>query len=611
VRFHRSDSTEQADTITGWNGRRTLQSGSVARSAWDHTTASVTMASEDSKADQGDGGAALSSSLEDYLHEASLEGDDAEAFSARTKLRMQAREGWAKRFDGSGTVRTFAAGTWFTLQEHPIHDHDAAQDREFVLASVDVEAVNNLPKDLSEGLAGLLSKEKTGTVQKPGESYRNTFVCVRRGIPILPDEIAPPNPGILTATVSGPPGEVVHTDELGRIKVTFHFARPDDHPEAGATGTDADSAWIRQIETASSSGFGASFVPRVGDEVVVQFMGGDPDRPLIIGSLSNSASPPTAFAGISGLPGDKALTGIRSQMHGGFGGNQLVLDDTKGQLRTQLASDHADSALNLGFLVQPRSGGVGAVRGEGAELCSAASTAVRGDKGLLLSAESASSQMGRGVAMGNLNAALALSKTLGETAEKHGTDALEVKPQEELVKLLDDWEKGSATDPKGEGGQPVILASAPAGLALSSGKATTLQAGSNLDLVAMGQAQLSAGKRLLLLALESVSIFAHKLGMKLIAADGDMSIQAQNGKMESIAAKDLSLMSVDGMVTIDSAKGIMLRSGGGYILIKDGKIDFVCPEVQTFKSASQTFAASSSQDAATAALPKSGTRQAN
>jgi type VI secretion system secreted protein VgrG len=215
--------------------------------------------------------------------------------------------------------------------------------------------------------------------------------------------------------------------------------------------------------------------------------------------------------------------------------------------------------------------------------------------------------MGRGVAMGNLNAALALSKTLGETAEKHGTDALETKPQEELVKTLDDWEKGSATDPKGEGegGQPMILASAPAGLALSSGKATTLQAGSNLDLVAMGQAQLSAGKRLLLMALESVSIFAHKLGMKLIAADGDMSIQAHNGKMESIAAKDLSLMSVDGMVMIDASKGIMLRSGGGYILIKDGKIDFVCPGEQTFKSASQTFAAGSSQDAATAALPKS------
>jgi type VI secretion system secreted protein VgrG len=176
-----------------------------------------------------------------------------------------------------------------------------------------------------------------------------------------------------------------------------------------------------------------------------------------------------------------------------------------------------------------------------------------------------------------------------------------------LVKTLDDWEKGSATDPKGEGegGQPMILASAPAGLALSSGKATTLQAGSNLDLVAMGQAQLSAGKRLLLLALESVSIFAHKLGMKLIAADGDMSIQAQNGRMESIAAKDLSLMSVDGMVMIDASKGILLRSGGGYLLIKDGKIDVVCPGEQTFKSAKQIFSAGSSQDAATKSLPKS------
>ena len=223
----------------------------------------------------------------------------------------------AKRFEGAGTVRTFQAGTWFTLTQHPIHDQDEPQDREFLITRLEVEAVNNLPKDLPAGL-------DPGVFRSPPKlepPYRNSFTCVRRGIPVLAEELEPPDPGLLTARVVGPEGAEVHTDALGRIKVRFLFTRSQDHAEsgAGASDTDADTAWVRQVEIWGSQGFGGSFLPRVGDEVVVQFLGDDPDKPIVTGSVHNGAKPPASFSAVSALPIEKALSGFRSRMHHGPG----------------------------------------------------------------------------------------------------------------------------------------------------------------------------------------------------------------------------------------------------------------------------------------------------
>ncbi len=117
-----------------------------------------------------------------------------------------------------------------------------------------VEAVNNLPKDLSSGLSGLLGTVLTDTtVKKPEPPYQNRFTCLRRGIPILPEEIAPPIPGLLTALVVGPGKAEVHTDDLGRIKIRFLFTRALEHAETGASESDADSDWVRQSELGPES----------------------------------------------------------------------------------------------------------------------------------------------------------------------------------------------------------------------------------------------------------------------------------------------------------------------------------------------------------------------
>ena len=104
-----------------------------------------------------------------------------------------------------------------------------------------------------------------------------------------------------TATVVGPVGEEIHCDELGRVKVQFHW------DQAGQRG-EQSSCWIRVSQTWAGAGWGTQYIPRVGTEVVVAFLGGDPDRPLITGSVYNALYTLPVMSGRSGSPPRKATT---------------------------------------------------------------------------------------------------------------------------------------------------------------------------------------------------------------------------------------------------------------------------------------------------------------
>ncbi|MBK6514938.1 MAG: type VI secretion system tip protein VgrG [Polyangiaceae bacterium] len=122
----------------------------------------------------------------------------------------------------------------------------------------------------------------------------------------------------LTATVVGPPGEEVHVDGAGRIKVHFHWDRVSPNADS--------SCWIRCLQAWGGAGWGAQFIPRVGMEVVVGFDGGDPDRPIVLGCLYN-ATHPMPFA----LPRDKTRSGIRTRsVPGTAGSNELSFEDARG-----------------------------------------------------------------------------------------------------------------------------------------------------------------------------------------------------------------------------------------------------------------------------------------
>jgi len=174
----------------------------------------------------------------------------------------------------------------------------------------------------------LLKTEHTGynpTVneEEAGESpctYSNRFVA-------LPDDItyraaklnAPVVDGPHTAVVTGPAGEEIYTDELGRIRVQFHWDREGENNEQS-------SCWLRVSQSMAAPGWGAVYLPRIGHEVVVTFLEGDPDRPLVTGSVYNGLHTPPYP-----LPEHKTRTVFRSQSHKGEGHNELYFEDENRQ----------------------------------------------------------------------------------------------------------------------------------------------------------------------------------------------------------------------------------------------------------------------------------------
>ncbi|MBN2191374.1 MAG: type VI secretion system tip protein VgrG [Polyangiaceae bacterium] len=180
---------------------------------------------------------------------------------------------------------------------------------------------------------------RTSLSVEPAETGEGTFIhrfeAIPSFIPVRPP-LATPRPRILgsqTAFVVGPAGEEIHTDELGRIKIQFHWDR-DGHDD------DHSSCWVRVAQSWAGTGFGGMIIPRVGMEVVVTFLEGDPDRPLVTGCVYNATHLPP-----HPLPVQKTRSVFRthSTPDGGAGYNELAFDDAKG---AELILLHAERDLN-------------------------------------------------------------------------------------------------------------------------------------------------------------------------------------------------------------------------------------------------------------------------
>lgn len=133
--------------------------------------------------------------------------------------------------------------------------------------------------------------------------------------------------GLQTATVVGPKGEEIHTDDYGRVRVQFHWDRE-------GKRNDKSSCWIRVGQAWGGLSRGAQYIPRIGDEVLVDFLEGDPDRPIITGSLYNSDNMP-----INSLKKSITQSGFRTKTHKGKGFHELRFDDAKGKEEIYLQSE--------------------------------------------------------------------------------------------------------------------------------------------------------------------------------------------------------------------------------------------------------------------------------
>ncbi|MFC7421269.1 type VI secretion system tip protein TssI/VgrG [Iodobacter arcticus] len=620
VRFHRAEAVEESDALTEWNSQRQVGSSSVSLASFDYKTTMTNQSFDESYIDQGDGGQQLQASFEDYDPQALYYASDAEDLSHYARLRQQALDAQKKSFTGSGTLRSLQAGQWFRLEDHPAHEYDAAEQREFVVTELKFTANNNFPADLTQQLGLVAPSLLVADAAKP---YQADFTAQRRGQPIAPnfahsEHSKPKSRGVQTATVVGPAGSEVHTDELGRIKLQLHWQRAAEHPEFGANLDDKSSCWVRVAYPSAGAGFGHQFIPRVGMEVTVSFIEGDIDRPIVTGTVYNGNHSVPNFSGAGALPANKTLSGVKTKEFEGGQYGELLFDDTKGEVRTKLSSEHGKTQLNLGYLIHPRSEGKGEPRGEGFELHTDKQGAIRAN-GLLISTEAKNGASGKQLdhtpAQSQLESAFALAQSLGETATNQLADTIEtgdgdktVKPDNSagdkattghlhhLVHASKSFEAGSNADKNGKskskdqaGQQKIILLHGEDGVAITSPQSQTMTAGTNLDLVAQRDTNQTSGRRWIHNVGQHISLFVagvkDQIALKIIAAKGKIQLQAQSDDIEITGDKDLKVTACKGLLSVSAKDEILVTAGGGYIRLKGGNIEIHCPGKVSIKGA--------------------------
>lgn len=237
----------------------------------------------------------------------------------QARLILQEREARGETVHGSATCRSFESGRVFELEGH----YRDEANGEYVLLEVHHAARNGGYRSWGEGPM----------------SYDVEFSAIPLGVPFRPPR-STPRPtirGSQTAEVVGKPGEEIWTDEHGRIKVHFHWDRLGERDENS-------SCWVRVASHWAGKAWGAIHLPRIGQEVVVEFLEGDPDRPLVIGSVYNDEHMPPYP-----LPDEQTRSGLhsRSSKNGG-GHNEISVDDAKGaeQVTIHAQKDMATTVLN-------------------------------------------------------------------------------------------------------------------------------------------------------------------------------------------------------------------------------------------------------------------------
>ncbi len=224
-------------------------------------------------------------------------------------LRMEAETLAGLLIEGSSNCNQFVSGHKFTLEKH----FDA--NGKYVLTSV--HHVANAGNAYRSGVNDVLN-------------YSNTFTCIPDGLPFRPQRTTPKPVvmGAQTAIVVGPQGEEIFTDKYGRVKVQFPWDRQ--------SKADANSScWLRVGTPWAGKQWGTIHIPRVGHEVIVQFLEGDPDSPIIIGSVFNAATMPPYK-----LPDEKTKSGIKSNSSVGSGGfNEIRFEDKKGSEQVFIHSE--------------------------------------------------------------------------------------------------------------------------------------------------------------------------------------------------------------------------------------------------------------------------------
>jgi type VI secretion system secreted protein VgrG len=595
VQFYRAGTQSEADALVQWAGTRILQSTTLTTRTYDYKSPSSVHNPKGTLTptmpNQGD----LPEQLEMYEYTGPYTYQQQGRGDHLAKVRMEQWESISKRFFGVGSVRGIDAGRWFELVDHPEHSRDAADQRQFAVIETVWLIENNLPTSTTQAnfphsLSATLAAARTAqtgsasvgaTAHADGSEgfFSVEIEAQRKNIPYRsPFEHRKPVMQMQTAVVVGPQGAEVHTDPLGRVKIQFHWDRIGQRDQSS-------SCWVRIAQAWSSGGFGSVQLPRAGDEVIVSFLDGDPDRPLITGRVGNGTNTPQWT-----LPGQLALSGFVSKEIGGEQNNVWLKDDTQGQVQTQIRSDHLESGLHMGYLTRvTEPAGRGDKRGEGVELRTDGHAAVRGAQGLLLTTHPRAGATGDAFSVDEVNLQLAGAQdTASSIAQSAQTAGAQDGEQKSVATSL----KAQAAAIKGGGtlkqlSQPQLVLASPAGVAISTPAQIHLSSDKSTAITTGEHVSVSTGGGFFASARNALRLFAYQAGMRLIAASGDIDLKALKDNINLLAKLNVTVTATK--VTISAQQEVEINGGGSYTRWTSGQIQSGTSGGFVVHSASRAF----------------------
>ncbi len=620
VRYTQAVASTAEDSLHHWDEQRRAHVAQVCLASWDYRSVGErpVQAAEAGAGACAAAGTAWADVPGLYAYEDSAQGE------RLTRRWMDALAARAHLAHGRGSARHLAPGQHFTLAEHPRHP-GGPHDRYAVLRVVH-QARSNLgparPDAPPDPTPDTPIYHQHLLALPLSQSVRAAVLDDIEGRVLL--QPRPTVVGAQTAVVVAEGDAPVHTDRDHRLKIQFHWQRgsrsshrlDSDDGRDDAPASDASGTWVRVAESWAGDNWGTNFLPRRGQEVVVQFLDGDIDRPVIVGAVYNGRGCEDAqgnqvgagAAGTTGnapawFPGGAAptttnaqptvheghqhpavLSGYKSQelthSQDGTGGcNQLVFDDSVAQGRIELSSTTAHSQLQLGHLLHQSDNQRLHPRGHGAELRTQAWGAVRAGAGLLLCAHArpggstqATHQLDTREAQAQLGRGQQLQRSLAQSAREHQAHT-EAQPQSDQLANHTAWQAArtslAATDTVGasaealiDGGhgsvsawrRPELLACAPGGLVFTTPAHHLASAGASVSVVAGQDMQQLAQRHHSMMAAQGIVAYTYGRASnpRRPVQDTGIRLHAASGSVMSRSASAATRIAAQGRIDVAS-----------------------------------------------------------
>ncbi|UNK63169.1 type VI secretion system Vgr family protein [Buttiauxella ferragutiae] len=476
--------------------------------------------------------------------------DSSESISGKEGITSGETYHYAEPFLSEGDTESTETGAYFARLRHErmmnaqytVSGHSSSP----LLAPGQVlETDGTLPETVKDGIVITTvrssgSRKSSFTLEFDGIPYSES-VCYRPALlnrPVISGSL----PARVESTQKG--DTYAWLDEQGRYRVKLDFDRNSSEPGYAYL-------WLRMAKPYAGDTYGWHAPLLDGTEVSVVFDSGDPDRPYIAYAQHDSEHP-------DHVTSDNHTRNIwRTPAN-----NKLRMEDQRGEEHIKLATEYGKTQLNMGHLVDAQR----KQRGSGFELRTDEFGAVRAAKGIFLTANEQSKAQGPVLemtpAVNQINQANSQMQSLNSAAEAAGALVCDISTQINLV-----------TDRLKNLQSAVLLASAPQGVALTSGEHLQLTSTRNTMINAGQHLDMGAMKNLSVTVEKALGLFVHKAGAKLVANQGDIEIQAQHNTMALFSQKQLTVTCSDDEIIITTPKTLTLNGGGSYLKLSANGIE--------------------------------------